>query len=172
MKFTPRSSALCTTRAEASKSIRPPKLLAPSPTTETSSVELPSLRLCILDDLLDAVRLRGADNGVEHGHAMQDVRNRNGIVALLADGARERGELGMEHVKSGMLDDFVRRRRDSSARRLRRARHEPERLETGPRNLGEASGPIKTESEARRGRNRAEDEPGRSTLERQHDGRR
>src|SRR6516165_5353539 len=120
MKFTPRAIALCTTRAEASNSIRPPKLLPPSPTTETSRVELPSLRLCILVDLLDAVAVRGPDKGVEHGGAMQYVRNRHGIDTLLADGARKLGELGMQHVESGVLDDFVRRRDDRSGRRLRR----------------------------------------------------
>src|SRR5436309_15976394 len=99
MKLTPRSSALRTTRAEASKSIRPPKLLPPSPTIETSSVELPSLRLCILDDLLDGIAVRGPDNRVECGHAMQYVRNRHGIDALLADAARKLDELGMQHVE-------------------------------------------------------------------------
>src|SRR5216683_949305 len=40
----PRSSALWTTLREASRSIRPPKLLQPSPTSETSRPERPRLR--------------------------------------------------------------------------------------------------------------------------------
>src|SRR5271169_6822332 len=40
----PRSSALCTTRRVASRSIRPPKLLQPSPTADTRSPDLPRLR--------------------------------------------------------------------------------------------------------------------------------
>src|SRR5712664_2650011 len=40
----PRSSALWTTLREASRSMRPPKLLQPSPTTETSRPDLPRLR--------------------------------------------------------------------------------------------------------------------------------
>src|SRR5262245_58252830 len=41
----PSSIALCTTRLVAAKSMRPPKLLPPSPTMETSSADAPSLRL-------------------------------------------------------------------------------------------------------------------------------
>src|SRR6266851_4672502 len=40
----PRSSALWTTLREASRSIRPPKLLQPSPTSETSRPDVPRLR--------------------------------------------------------------------------------------------------------------------------------
>src|SRR4029077_20875996 len=44
----PRSSALCMTLREPSRSIRsPPKLLQPSPTTETLRPDLPRLRCCI-----------------------------------------------------------------------------------------------------------------------------
>src|SRR5882762_8492009 len=44
----PSAIALCTTRSEAAKSMRPPKLLPPSPTTDTSSAEAPSLRFFIV----------------------------------------------------------------------------------------------------------------------------
>src|ERR1700738_4105621 len=132
MKFTPRASASCTTAAEESKSIRPPKLLPHPPPEGSASVEWPIRRLRILDDLLDAVAVRGADNGVEHGHAVQYVRKRDGIGALLADGAGKLGELGMQHVESGVLDGFVRRCRDRSSRRLPRARREAEGLQVGP----------------------------------------
>src|SRR5258708_22747556 len=40
----PRSSALCTTLREASRSMRPPKLVQPSPTSETSRPDFPRLR--------------------------------------------------------------------------------------------------------------------------------
>src|SRR5690348_2359778 len=44
----PRSSALCMTLRDASRSIRsPPKLLQPSPTRETLRPDLPRLRCCI-----------------------------------------------------------------------------------------------------------------------------
>src|SRR5262249_46330461 len=43
----PSSIALPTTRRDAAKSMRPPKLLPPRPTTDTSSVEPPSLRFFI-----------------------------------------------------------------------------------------------------------------------------
>src|SRR5260370_7434388 len=98
MKFTPRASASCTTAAEEPKSIRPPKLLPPSPTTETASAELPIRRLRILDDLLDAVAVRGADNGVEHGHAMQYVRNRARPRALPPHAPATLGPLAMQHA--------------------------------------------------------------------------
>src|ERR1700728_256556 len=48
MSVTPRSSALLTTRRDSARSIRPPKLLAPRPTRETSGPECPSLRFCML----------------------------------------------------------------------------------------------------------------------------
>src|SRR5512144_2287825 len=47
----PSAIALCTTRSDAAKSMRPPKLLPPRPTTDTSSVELPSLRFSIKQSL-------------------------------------------------------------------------------------------------------------------------
>src|SRR5262244_3921769 len=43
----PSSIALSTTLLDDAKSMRPPKLLPPRPTTDTSSVELPSLRFFI-----------------------------------------------------------------------------------------------------------------------------
>src|SRR5579863_7006442 len=47
ISVTPRSSALSTTRRDAARSIRPPKLLAPSPTSETSGPATPNLRFCM-----------------------------------------------------------------------------------------------------------------------------
>src|SRR6185437_1517873 len=47
ISVTPRSSALSTTSREAARSMRPPKLLVPSPTSETSGPASPNLRLCM-----------------------------------------------------------------------------------------------------------------------------
>src|SRR5215469_6676881 len=48
-KVMPRSSALCTTARVPSTSSRAPKLLQPSPTTETRRPERPRLRCSIAD---------------------------------------------------------------------------------------------------------------------------
>src|SRR5438270_3791522 len=102
----PSSIALCTTRLVAAKSIRPPKLLPPRPTTDTSSVELPSLRLPSASisvttparnrDLssrhrYDRVRASRFDDGVEHRHAVQHLIERDRVGRAFADRARERG---------------------------------------------------------------------------------
>src|SRR5215471_9191638 len=99
MKLMPRSSAVSTTRRDAARSMRPPKLLPPSPTTDTSRAELPSLRFCMsgsTHDCFDLARLARAHDGVEHRHAVQHVLYRHWIGRLLADRPRERGELGIE----------------------------------------------------------------------------
>src|SRR5947207_4633851 len=98
----PRSIALSTTRRDASNSMRPPKLLPPSPTTDTSRAELPSLRFCIRNRL-DLSRLRCTHDRVEHRHAVQDVLDRNRIGRLVADRARKCRELGVEHVEALVL---------------------------------------------------------------------
>src|SRR5687768_6811611 len=56
----PRSIARSTTARDASRSMRPPKLLQPRPTTETRSPDLPRLRSSIPDPLpsLRLVRFR------------------------------------------------------------------------------------------------------------------
>src|SRR5215469_8591060 len=103
MKLMPRASATSTTRRDASKSMRPPKLLPPSPTTETSRVELPSRRICMTGsprDGFDLPRLARAHDGVEHRHAVQHILDRHRIGRLVEDRARERGELGIEHVEA------------------------------------------------------------------------
>src|SRR5262249_16428119 len=45
-RLIPRSKALCTTLREASRSIRPPKLLQPSPTMVTCKPDFPRVRRC------------------------------------------------------------------------------------------------------------------------------
>src|SRR5205807_7979323 len=119
----PRSIALCTTRPVAAKSMRPPKLLPPRPTTDTSSVELPSLRFPIAPNselschCNDGVRASRFDDGVEHRHAVQHVFERDRVGLAFADRARERVELRVEHVEAGMLADLVGRRNHRSTRR-------------------------------------------------------
>src|SRR3977135_4174747 len=95
----PRSIAPSTTRRDASKSMRPPKLLPPSPTTDTSTggVELPSLRFCIRNRL-DLSRLRGTHDRIEHRHPVQDVLDRNRIWGPVADRACKGGERGIDHA--------------------------------------------------------------------------
>src|ERR1700728_4552452 len=61
----PRSSALCTTRLVASKSMRPAKLLQPSPTSDTASPDLPRLR----SSIVPRTSLRGADYGAGGGES-------------------------------------------------------------------------------------------------------
>src|SRR5438105_15681729 len=58
---TPSSSARCTTAAVCSLSIRIPKLLQPSPATETWSPERPTLRYSIVE-LLDLYSYRKIDS--------------------------------------------------------------------------------------------------------------
>src|SRR5215472_3109597 len=70
----PRSSALCTTLRVASRSIRPPKLLHPRPTTETCRPDFPRLRCSIRssggkgrEDLVECRQLVAVDRvGDEH----------------------------------------------------------------------------------------------------------
>src|SRR2546429_2194891 len=140
----PRSIALCTTRLVAAKSMRPPKLLPPRPTTETSSAELPSLHLPIAPNSElscyrnDRVRASRFDDGVQHRHAVQHLIERDRVGLGCADRARERGEFRVEHVEAGMLADLVGWRNDRSARRPIRDRHEARRLQVGLGNLGQA----------------------------------
>src|SRR5262249_40371420 len=132
MKLMPRASASSTTRRDASKSMRPPKLLPPSPITDTSSAELPSLRICMTGsprDGFDLPRLARAHDRVEHRHAVQHVLDRHRIGRLVADRARERGKLGVEHVEALVLTELVGRRSDRAGRRLRRGRYEAEALQ-------------------------------------------
>src|SRR6187402_3473218 len=78
----PRSSALWTTLRVASRSIRPPKLLQPRPTSDTRRPDDPRLRSCIRSPLsIPALEAREVPR--RHALGPQGVLRRGGV--LVAD---------------------------------------------------------------------------------------
>src|SRR5262245_40587560 len=104
MRLMPSSIALCTTRLVASKSMRPPKLLPPRPTAETSSVELPSLRLSMrrsrslrAREAEDLARLVGrGDLASEPARDAHHPLHQHGVVL---------GELARRHIRIVFIAD-------------------------------------------------------------------
>src|SRR5829696_382132 len=80
----PRSIALCTTLRVASRSMRPPKLLQPRPTTDTRRPDLPRFRSCMrCSRLADAPAARRRTLC----RAMRACRQVRTLEPLLLDGA-------------------------------------------------------------------------------------
>src|SRR5262245_38434963 len=103
----PRSSALCMTLRDASRSIRsPPKLLHPSPTTETLRPDLPRLRCCIVL----ALTHRGIERApVEQQVLSDDEAGRRGAeesarLAELERIAGASGRIALEMLRDVFVD--------------------------------------------------------------------
>src|ERR1700722_4152369 len=101
----PQSSALCTTLRVASRSIRPPKLLQPRPTSETLRPDLPRLRSCMVKGLRR--RARSAQMIVEkRQRALQgEIGARFIVAAALVAIAAVIGVVNVDgHRGIGLLD--------------------------------------------------------------------
>src|SRR5688572_1654805 len=97
---TPASSAASITARDAASSIRPPKLLQPRPTTDTSSSDLPRRRVRITGTLVSTVREMAQGGGKK---SLQDVlRSRREAPALLspAEAAKRESARRREEVET------------------------------------------------------------------------
>src|SRR5208282_5254134 len=107
-RLMPSSSALCTTARVCSASHRMPKLLHPSPTAETLSPELPSLRYSTIAPF--GVRLQHPANGgrlrLFDSVAPAFAPQRRDVDAERFGGFFERGA-GGEHARDVPALDFI-----------------------------------------------------------------
>src|SRR5262249_56351518 len=97
------------------------------------------------------------NDGIEHRHAVEHIVERDREGSAVAHAAAERGELRVQHVEAGVLDDLVRRGPHGAGGRAIRAWHEAKPLQVRPRHLGEALGAVDGETEIRGGGGRAGD---------------
>src|SRR5262249_51815743 len=112
------------------------------------------------------------NDGIEHRHAVEHIVERDREGSAVAYAAAERGELCVQHVEAGVLDDLVRRGPHGAGGRAIRAWHEAKPLQVRPRHLGEALGAVDGETEIRGGGDRAEDRASGAAGKAQKDRRR
>ena len=120
--------------------------------------------------LFDLSALARPYHGVEHRHAVQHLVDRRPGRAFLPRCSRANStSSALSMSNAGALDDLVRRRGDRSGRRHGRDRHEAEARQVRPGEFRQALAAEQREAQRGRGRDRAEQQPGRAALEAQHD---